>query len=142
MAAQHGGSLCPLLALSLAASCSGDPTAADPEKVFADGFTTALEEVSIEAAGGTVVRGYDAWLKILPRGRLLPRRREEYRDTDCTEPAAYFNRVLGSDELAPEHTYLECLVLRDERFDFANGRWLVHNRSDERYYFRVWKHYP
>ena len=123
------------------AACDGDPTAADPETVFEDGFSTSLQEVTLEGAGGTVVRGYDAWLKILPRnGRLSPRRQAEYDYLDCAEPRTYFNRVLGSDELAHVHAYLECLVLRDPRFDFENGRWLVHNRSNGRYYFRVWKH--
>jgi len=129
------------LLLSLAA-CGGDPTATDPKKVFEDGFTTPIEEVTIEAEGGTRVRGYDAWLKILPHGRLLPRRQEEYERIDCAEPRVYFNRVLGSDELAPEHSRLECIGLRDSRLDFNNGRWLVQNRSDGRYYFRSWKQYP
>jgi hypothetical protein len=89
-----------------------------------------------------MVRGYDAWLKILPHVRLIPHRQEEYEFFDCTEPRIYFNRVLGSDELDSAHAQIECLGLHDSRFDFDNGRWLVQNRSNGSYYFRAWKHYP
>jgi hypothetical protein len=121
--------------------CGGDPTAATPEKVFADAFESPLAEVSIEAAGGTVVRGYDAWLKLLPRGRLIPRGEERFAEMDCTEPRAFFNRVLGSEALSQWHADLQCLGFSDERFEFDNGRWLIRNRADGRVYYRVWKHY-
>ncbi len=130
----------PVLALALA-GCSGDPTASTPEKVFEDGFETPLAEVVIEAEGGTVVRGYNAWLKILPRNDLMPRREAEYERVDCSEARAFFGRVLRTDELSPEHAGLDCLAATDPRFDFDNGRWLVYDRSDGRYYYRVWKLY-
>ncbi len=129
-----------VLYAALLAACSGDPTAAAPQKVYMDGFETPIDEVRIEAEGGTVVRGYDAWLKILPSNRLMPRREDEYRYIDCAEPRAFFARVLGSDALAERHANLDCLQLTDERFEFDNGRWLIRNRSDGRVYFRVWKH--
>jgi hypothetical protein len=121
--------------------CGGDPTAATPEKVFADAFESPLEGVKIEAAGGTVVRGYDAWLKILPTGRLLPRHEQRYAEVDCFEPRAFFNRVLGSEALTQRHIDLQCQGFSDERFDFDNGRWLIRSHADGRVYYRVWKHY-
>ena len=132
----HAAALIPLLS-----ACGGDPTAATPEKVFADAFETPIEEVSIEAEGGTVVGGYDAWLKILPSNRLLARNEGGYAYIDCAAPRAWFNRVLGSDELSERHAHLDCLGLTDPRFDFDNGRWLIRNRSNGRIYFRVWKRY-
>ena len=125
----------------LLAGCSGDPTATDPEKVFADGFETPIERVHIEAEGGTVVRGYDAWLKIVPRSQLTARRESEFHYIDCAGPRAYLSKALGSDELSSGHAHLDCLGLIDERFAFDNGRWVIRNRSNGRVYFRVWKHY-
>ncbi len=130
----------PLIALLLS-GCSADPTASTPDKVFADGFETPVEKVVIEAEGGTVVRGYEAWLKIHPSTRLVARLEDAYGYIDCTTPRDYFNKVLNSDELSERHAHLDCLGLTDERFDFDNGRWLIRNRSNGRVYFRVWKHY-
>jgi hypothetical protein len=133
--------LCALgFAIACLGACGGDPTASTPEKVFADGFLNPLEEVSIEAEGGTVVRGYDAWLKILPQFALNPRYADQYQPIDCQAPRVYFSRVLRSDELAPTHARLECLGASDARFSFDNGRWLIYKVTDGRYYFRVWKH--
>ena len=127
--------------IAIVTGCGGDPTASSPEKVFKDGFETPLSEVRIEAEGGTVVRGYDAWLKILAENGLELRRDGEYDYVDCAEPRAFFHRVLNSDELAAGRAYIECLGSTDPRFDFDNGRWLVHDRTGGRYYYRVWKRY-
>ena len=132
--------IAPFLLSILMGACSGDPTASTPEKVFADGFSTPIDQVRIEAEGGTVVRGYDAWLKLRPEAVLTPRREGEYDDIDCAEPRVFFNRVLNSDELSEQHADLDCLGMTDSRFDFDNGRWLIRSRTDGRVYFRVWKH--
>lgn len=128
-----------LLFAGLLTACGGDPTATSPEKIFEDGFETPLSEVKIEAEGGTRVRGFEAWLKILPDNALVLRHEEKYGPMDCIEPRIFFNKVLGTDELAAEHAFLDCLGATDIRFDFDNGRWLVHNRTNGRYYYRVWK---
>jgi hypothetical protein len=133
-----------LLAATILGGCGhggDDPTAATPELVFEDGFLSPWKEVTIEAADGTVVSGYEAWLKLLPRSDLVARHEREYEFRDCTEPRAYFSRVLKSDELSPNNASLVCREFSDPRLDFENGRWLVENRTNGRVYFRVWKHY-
>lgn len=126
--------------LCILGGCNGgDPTASTPELVFEDGFLSPLADVMIEAEGGTVVGGYDAWLKLLPRGELIPRFEVDYRYIDCGEPRAFFAAVLNSDELSPTKASLTCRLYRDERLEFDSGRWLVENHVDGRYYFRAWK---
>jgi hypothetical protein len=128
----------------LLAGCrgGGDPTAADPERVYEDGFLSPLEEARVEAGDGTVVRGYDAWIQLFPLKDLIPRHDADYVYRDCAEPRAWFNRVLGSDALSPARSNLTCRELSDPRLGFDNGRWLLENAVDGRVYFRVWKRYP
>jgi hypothetical protein len=135
-------SLLVLLALLGGCGRGDDPTAATPELVYGDGFLSPLEDARIEAADGTVVRGYDAWLKLLPSAELVPRHEADYRYRDCAEPRAFFNRVLGDDELSQSRSRLVCREYRDPRLDFDNGRWLVEDAVDGRVYFRVWKRSP
>lgn len=135
---------CGMAVAALVAGCGGggtDPTATTPELVYEDGFLSPLEEVRIEAADGTIVRGYDAWLKLLPRTDLVARYEADFSFRGCAEPRAYFARVLGSDPLSSDEANLVCREYRDSRFDFDNGRWLVEDRADGRVYFRVWKHH-
>lgn len=130
------------LPLMSALGCGNeDPTATNPRSVFVDAFETPIEEVRIEAEGGTVVRGYEAWLKLLHSGELKPRREGEYEDMDCAAAVSYFSRVLPADAQRLERAYLDCRGFSDSRFDFDNGRWLVHDSGTGYYYYRVWKHY-
>jgi hypothetical protein len=126
--------------LALAACDAGDPTAANPQKVFRDGFVApSLAAVKIEAEGGSVVRGYDAWLKLSTLHALQARHGEAFRVIDCAQPRRFFQRVLVDDDW-PEDALLRCLGMSDTRFAFDNGRWLIYNTANGRYYFRVWKH--
>ncbi|MGA7983231.1 MAG: hypothetical protein WCA32_23765 [Chromatiaceae bacterium] len=93
----------------------------------------------MEAAGGTVVHGYDAWLKLSPKGPLIPRFEDRYQQVDCAEPRAFFVNVLKSDELSRHGAVLTCSGYTDPRLHFDNGRWLVMDRTSGRVYFRVWK---
>jgi hypothetical protein len=131
------------LVAAFAGGCGGgDPTASNPERVFQDGFVSPLEEVVIEAEGGTVVRGYDAWLKLLPiGGNPVPRFEAQYRPVNCAEPRAFFARVLGGDRVASPEAELICRFYQDPRLDFDNGRWVVESPIDGRLYFRAWKRY-
>jgi hypothetical protein len=130
-----------LLLLSGCGASGDDPTAATPELVYEDGFLSPPEDAIIEAAGGTVVLGYEAWLKLLPERDIVPRHENAYVFRDCAEPRAYFKHVLGSDELSSATASLTCREYSDPRFDFDNGRWLLVNETDGRIYFRVWKHH-
>ena len=121
--------------------CSQDPTAADPEGVFADGFLSPREEVVMEAWDGTRVRGWDAWLRRLPEGRVVLRHEADYEPVDCAEPRAWFLSRRGAAPTGFARDPLDCWEYRDPRFHFDNGRWLIRDLVDGRLYYRVWKHY-
>ena len=135
--------LCGLSAVLGFSACGGsgeDPTAADPERVFRDGFLSPLSGVVIEGGSGTVVRGYDAWLRLLPHGGLKPRYEAEFRDRDCAQLRAFFQEKFDARWLSPVEM-LVCREYSDPRFAFDNGRWLVEDGADGRVYFRAWKRY-
>ena len=121
--------------------CSGgDPTATDPALIFADGFENPLDEVTLLAEGGTMVRGFSAWLKIQPKQTGIRLRKEaEYEYVDCRAPAEWFREATGDDGLDQYLSRLSCKRSRDDRFDFDNGRWLVTDKSTGIVYYRVWK---
>jgi hypothetical protein len=60
-------------ALILVGCVGGDPTADAARELLADGFTTGLNGTMIEAEGGTIVGGYDAWLLLRPTADLSRR---------------------------------------------------------------------
>ena len=130
----------------LAGCGGGDPTATDPRKVLADGFVAGLDGVVIEAEGGTVVDGYEAWLVLRPAADLTPRHADLYQPIPCDGPVDYFaeressgfRRALGSAGLGA----LDCRAYTDGRLKIPNGRWLITDRRDGRVYFRVWKGAP
>ncbi|MCU7846633.1 MAG: hypothetical protein KZQ89_01280 [Candidatus Thiodiazotropha sp. (ex Lucinoma kastoroae)] len=72
--------------------CSGgDPTATDPPLIFKDGFENSLQEVDILADGGTMVRGFDAWLKIVPKLTTIRLRKAvDYDYRACGELVVWF----------------------------------------------------
>ncbi|MES9940948.1 MAG: hypothetical protein ABW104_20425 [Candidatus Thiodiazotropha sp. 6PLUC2] len=121
--------------------CSGgDPTATDPELIFKDGFENSLEEIELLADGGVMVRGFSAWLKILPKQTDIHLRNEaDYLSVDCQAPAAWFLEVTGDEVLSKYQSHLNCQQYSDNRFDFDNGRWLVTDNSSGIVYYRVWK---
>lgn len=128
------------LAATLAGCGGGDPTATDPRKVLADGFVAGLDGVVIEAEGGTVVDGYEAWLVLRPAADLTPRHADLYQSIPCDGPVHYFAERgpasgLGSAGLGA----LDCRAYTDGRLKVPNGRWLITDRRDGRVYFRVWK---
>ena len=132
--------LAAVIATGLAGCGGGDPTATDPRKVLADGFVAGLDGVMIEAEGGTVVDGYEAWLVLRPAGDLTPRHADLYQPIPCDGPLDYFAERgsasgLGSAGLGA----LDCRAYTDGRLKIPNGRWLVTDRRDGRVYFRVWK---
>ncbi|MEJ2618744.1 MAG: hypothetical protein P8163_00505 [Candidatus Thiodiazotropha sp.] len=121
--------------------CSGgDPTATDPELIFEDGFENPYDQVSLLAEGGTMVRGFSAWLKLSSEVTdLKPRRSREYVYVDCQEPIEWFHQVTGDEGLLVNQGQLICQRFSDDRFDFDNGRWLVTDQSRGIIYYRVWK---
>jgi len=121
--------------------CGGDPTAADPDLILEDGFVSGRSRVEILAEGGTITRGLDAWLKLLPGGDLRLRHEDEYRFVSCTEPVEWFNQVLPQAELDATATGLVCRAYSNTVFDYPNGRWFVEDRGVGVVYYRVWKHY-
>jgi hypothetical protein len=127
--------------VALLVGCSGgDPTATDPELIFEDGFETPRAEVELLADGGTMVRGFSAWLKLQPGySGLRARNESEYQDVDCSEPTAWFYKVTGDSGLKQDPYRLICLKYTDPRFDFDNGRWLVRDPANGRVYYRIWK---
>ncbi|MES9944168.1 MAG: hypothetical protein ABW080_04340 [Candidatus Thiodiazotropha sp.] len=131
-----------LFLLLFVAGCSGgDPTATDPGLIFEDGFENSVDEVDILAEGGTMVRGFDAWLKISPKlTTLRPRNLSDYAYHDCAEMVVWFHAVTGDDNLITMHSGLTCQVYEEPRFKFENGRWLLADRSEGSYYYRIWKH--
>jgi hypothetical protein len=130
-----------LLLLLLVVGCSGgDPTATDPGLIFKDGFENSADEVDILAEGGTMVRGFDAWLKLSPKlTTLRPRNPSTYLYHDCAEMVVWFHQVTADDNLQQLHSGLTCQVSKDPRFKFDNGRWLLTDRSKGWHYYRIWK---
>ena len=139
MAASWSRGLCLLLA-----GCSaGDPTASDPALVFEDGFTNAPSEVTVLAEGGTIVRGFDAWLKLQQQQTAIEaRQHDDYVYRDCAAPLAWFSEVTGDPGLQADAPGMVCEERVDPRFEFDNGRWLVTDRQRGLVYYRIWKHYP
>jgi hypothetical protein len=127
----------------LIAGCGdkGDPTATDPRLLYEDAFTTPLSRVEILAEGGTMVRGVDGWLKLLPDGaELTLRYPDRFTFRACDEPLAWFAEKSGEAGLASAGSFV-CQESIDPRFTFDNGRWLVTDRSRGVVYYRIWKHY-
>lgn len=122
----------------LAGCGGGDPTATDPLKVFADGFLSNADGVVIEAEGGTIIGGYDAWLRLMSPGPLEARFGDLFESMACDAPVAYFTRVAGADGFAAG-SRLSCRAYHDDRLDIPNGRWLVEDEHSGRTWFRVWK---
>jgi hypothetical protein len=125
----------------LLSGCSGgDPTATDPELIFEDGFENPYDQANLLAEGGTMVRGFSAWLKLASEVTdLRPRRVSEYKYVDCKRPAEWFHQVSGDEALLVDQGQLICQRFSDSRFDFDNGRWLVTDNSRGIIYYRVWK---
>jgi hypothetical protein len=129
------------LFLVIAGCSGGDPTATDPHLIFEDAFENPVEEVDILAEGGTMVRGFDAWLKLSPKlTTLRPRNQADYTYHDCEEMVAWFYDVTGDVNLQRLHSGLICQASTERRFKFDNGRWLLTDRSKGYSYYRVWKH--
>jgi hypothetical protein len=130
--------------LLLLLGCSGDdPTATDPALIFEDGFENPWQEVEILAQGGTRVRGFDAWLKLASRMTALRlRRADEYLDAGCGEMADWFHGVTGDKDLQHQHGGFVCQQLKDPRFKFDNGRWLLVDMTRGVSYYRIWKKNP
>ncbi|MEW8682276.1 MAG: hypothetical protein AB2536_10250 [Candidatus Thiodiazotropha endolucinida] len=122
--------------------CSGgDPTATDPVLIFEDAFENSFDAVDILAEGGTMVRGFDAWLKLSPKmTNLHPRNEAEYAYRDCEEMVDWFHTVSGDDNLQRPYSGLVCQVSKETRFKFDNGRWLLTDRSRGLSYYRIWKY--
>ncbi|MEW8029486.1 MAG: hypothetical protein AB2792_04890 [Candidatus Thiodiazotropha sp.] len=130
-----------VLLFTLAGCSGGDPTATDPLLILEDAFENPPEEVDILAEGGSMVRGFDAWLKLSPRlTTLQPRKMSEYAYHDCEGMVVWFHAVTGDDNLQQPHSGLICQASREPRFKFDNGRWLLTDRSEGYAYYRVWKH--
>ncbi|MCM8857176.1 MAG: hypothetical protein LC541_16370 [Candidatus Thiodiazotropha sp.] len=121
--------------------CSGgDPTATDPTLIFKDGFENSLQEVDILADGGTMVRGFDAWLKIVPKLTTIHlRNAANYDYRECGELVVWFYKVTRDTNLQQLHNGLVCQESIDPRFKFDNGRWLLTDRSNGVAYYRTWK---
>jgi hypothetical protein len=131
------------LLLFLLGCSGGDPTATDPALIFEDGFENPQQEVEILAQGGTMVRGVDAWLKLAPRvTELRLRRQDEYVHEECGEMLDWFRHVTDDRDLQHPHGGFNCRVLKDSRFSFDNGRWLLTDRSRGVSYYRLWKKNP
>lgn len=138
----HGRRLAAALAAGLlAAGCGGgDPTAADAERTFEDGFLAPPREaVVIEEAGGTIVPAYDSWLVLRSPEVPVARHEDHFREIDCAAPRAFFERVLGPGGLPAGNAGLRCRAFTEPRLRHGNGRWLVDDPAGGRYYFRVWK---
>ncbi|MGD9169447.1 MAG: hypothetical protein PVI97_05220 [Candidatus Thiodiazotropha sp.] len=130
-----------LLLWVLTACSGGDPTATDPLLIFEDAFENSLEEVDILAEGGTMVRGFDAWLKLSPKlTTLRPRNASDFSYHDCGEMATWFHEVTGDANLQQLHSSLICQASKEPRFKFDNGRWLLTDRSKGFIYYRIWKY--
>jgi hypothetical protein len=130
-----------LLLFTIAGCSGGDPTATDPRLIFEDAFENPLKEVEILAEGGTMVRGFDAWLKLSPRlTTLRPRNGLDYSYQDCEEMVTWFHGVTDDENLRQLHGSLTCQISKEPRFKFDNGRWLLTDRSIGISYYRVWKH--
>ncbi|MCU7929244.1 MAG: hypothetical protein KZQ90_00445 [Candidatus Thiodiazotropha sp. (ex Codakia rugifera)] len=118
----------------------GDPTATDPTLIFKDGFENPLQEVDILADGGTMVRGFDAWLKIVPKLTTIRlRKAADYDYRACGELVVWFYKVTGDTNLQQSNNGLVCQESIDPRFKFDNGRWLLTDRSNGVVYYRTWK---
>jgi hypothetical protein len=132
--------------LLLLAACgqADDPTMPQPDKVYRDGFGTPLSAVTIEAAGGTVIGAYDAWLAIAADEPPRLRHAGDYRPIDCGPVVAYLERELAlagqPPEAVPAAGALDCRELTNEGLPFDNGRWVAEDRLAGRLYYRVWKH--
>ncbi|MCG7914972.1 MAG: hypothetical protein JAY71_13995 [Candidatus Thiodiazotropha weberae] len=132
--------LCVALNLMLAGCSGGDPTATDPELIFKDAFETPYDQVTLLDEGGTMVRGFSAWLKLATElTDLRPCRSGEYDYVACGEPTEWFYQVSGDEALVVNQGELTCQRFTEKRFDFDNGRWLVSDNSRGIFYYRVWK---
>ncbi|MEW8441077.1 MAG: hypothetical protein AB2689_23255 [Candidatus Thiodiazotropha taylori] len=132
--------LCVALSLTLMGCSGGDPTATDPELIFEDGFETPYEQVTLLDEGGSMVRGFSAWLKLTTEtSDLRLRRSSEYDTVACGEAAEWFYQVSGDEALMTNQGGLSCQRFTEKRFDFDNGRWLVSDNSRGIIYYRVWK---
>ncbi|MEJ2611993.1 MAG: hypothetical protein P8179_18460 [Candidatus Thiodiazotropha sp.] len=128
------------LMLFLSGCSGGDPTATDPQLIFEDGFENQLSEVEILAEGGTMVRGFSAWLKIAPKQTEIHlRNAADYVYTDCQKPAEWFLGVTGDAGLKLSQSHLTCQLFTEPRFKFNNGRWMVTDNSSGIVYYRIWK---
>lgn len=128
------------LSAILLSGCGGDPTATKAAKVFVDGFVSDPADAEILEEGGTMVRGYDAWLALKPTRPLEARWASDYVPIACDEPRAFFERVLRASRF-PADDGTDCRLYRNPNFDFDHGRWLIEARSGQLVLFRVWKHY-
>jgi hypothetical protein len=130
----------------LAAGCgpAGDPTQPQPDKVYRDGFRTPLSAVTIEAAGGTIIGAYDAWLVLAADAPPRAKDAADYRPVDCAPVVAYLERELMLAGLAsatvPSAASLDCRETTNARLPFDNGRWIAEDRLHGRVYYRVWKY--
>ncbi|MCG7948946.1 MAG: hypothetical protein AB2747_14225 [Candidatus Thiodiazotropha taylori] len=128
------------LSLMMTGCSGGDPTATDPELIFEDGFETSYDRVTLLDEGGTMVRGFSAWLKLSSElTDLRLRRSSDYEFVDCERPAEWFHQVSGDGALLVNRGALTCQRFTEKRFDFDNGRWLVSDNSRGIIYYRVWK---
>jgi hypothetical protein len=123
-------------------SAKDDPTATDPQRLFEDAFTSPLSQVEILAEGGTMVRGLDGWLKLMPDTTGLKLRHpDRFTYRDCDEPLAWFAVNRPEAGLEPAFGHFVCQESIDPRFPFDNGRWLLTDRTTGVVYYRTWKHY-
>ena len=138
---RHLALVAALAALLALAGCarSDDPTAPQPKKVYKDAFETPIDQVEIEADGGTIVGAYDAWLRLLPSRELTPRFAAEYRPADCEPAVAYFAPKLALEGLTLPTGTLRCSAYRNDKLPFENGRWLVEDTASGRVHYRIWK---
>jgi hypothetical protein len=130
---------CIVAALLLGCARSDDPTAPQPKKVYRDAFETPLDDVAIEADGGTIIGAYDAWLRVLPRRELTPRFAAEYRPVDCAPLRQYFAPKLALEGLTLAESTLSCREYRNTDLPFENGRWLAEDSATGRVHYRIWK---
>jgi hypothetical protein len=100
--------------------------------------------VTIEAAGGTIIGAYEAWLAIAADAPPLAKDAADYRPVDCAPVVAYLERELLladlSSDVVPSAASLDCREMTNARLPFDNGRWIAEDRLNGRVYCRVWKY--
>jgi hypothetical protein len=110
-----------------------------PTKVFLDNFNDKLTDVSELEGGGEISSYFNLYLKFKAPHGAHPKHYVNYRDEYATPAQHYFQELYPQDDGLSEANDLEL----SSRYDHSSATsviscWLLHNKKNNRYYFRTW----